>query len=94
MKGLKRMFGGMQGGEQALPSPTNPYGLPEVSGGKQVPPKKLSPKDKKKKRKAEKRSTQEVEEALVYSVGQAHPAFHNNRLENLSYQACPHGGES
>ncbi len=53
MKGLKRMLGGLQGGEQTAPSPANPFGLPEVSGGKQTP-KKLSPKDKKKKRKAEK----------------------------------------
>ncbi len=57
MKGLKKMLGGMQGGgqEMAVPSPTNPYGLPEMSTGKQVP-KKLSPKDKKKKRKAEKQA--------------------------------------
>ncbi|MEW6347952.1 MAG: signal recognition particle protein [Thermodesulfobacteriota bacterium] len=57
MKGLRKMLGGMQGGAQDLqvPSPTNPYGLPEVGTGKQVP-KKLSPKDKKKKRKAEKQA--------------------------------------
>ena len=53
MKGLKRMLGSVQGGEQTLPSPTNPYGLPEISVAKQAS-KKISPKDKKKKRKAEK----------------------------------------
>ncbi len=57
MPGLRKMLGGMKGGPQdlAVPSPTNPYGLPEMGTGKQIP-KKLSPKDKKKKRKLEKQA--------------------------------------
>lgn len=53
LKGLKKMigdgFGGLAGGSESSPSPANPFGLPEVKGGKTVSKKALEKKRKKSK---------------------------------------------